>query len=179
MKLLIFVTKYCLLCKNIDKVLFKRLIRIWQLSSNNYVLIKEFLLFWSSSPMICSIRTSFPYSARLKFCIQSKTIEIKTRSNINAVAYGNIRRTLFAVRLISRRWHRAVVSPLPCSGTLPKARSIVRPGTGNTHPYNRRGAHPNITGRERSPLELRSLEIGTRAKSWVEVGRARCKTSFE
>jgi len=143
--------------------------------------MKKFLelLFRSSSPMICSICTSFPYSARFKFCIRSETIEIKTRSNIDAVAYGNIRRALFAVRLISRRWHRAVVSPLPCSGTLPKARSIVRPGTGNTHPYNRRGAHPNITGRERSSLELRSLEIGTRAKSWAEVGRARCKTSFE
>lgn len=72
---------------------------------------------------------------------------------------------LFAVRLISRRRHRVVVSPVPCPGSLPKARSIVRPGTGNTHPYNRRGVRPNITGGRVRPWNCATPRPGALARA--------------
>lgn len=90
--------------------------------------------------MIYLIYTLFLYSAQLKFYIQSEMIETKTRT----LTKYDIRGELFVVRLISRCVSGIVVS-LPCSGSLPKAHSIVCPGTGNTHPYNRRAAHSNIT----------------------------------
>lgn len=115
---------------------------------NNHIFMKDFskllfpnsLSFFSSSTIFLYVIAT-PYT-RLDF-VQNDWNKI--RWNIGGI---EIPRALFVVRLISRRWHRAVVSPVPCSGSLPKARSIVHPGIGNTHPYNRRNARPNASAAE-------------------------------